>query len=440
MEVRNILVDKYTKGELSRIKYIVLHYTGNPGTSAEANATYFKNTTKKVSSHYVVDSKEIIRCVDDKNVAWHCGSSSGVYKHSECRNSNSIGIEICCDKKNRTSVKASDKDWFFEEKTLELVKGLVVSLMLTYNIPISNVIRHYDVTGKHCPAMWVSSKDEYDKFMNELSTEFACAKLEDNQSNNSNDQGDKSNDPEVIKDVDKYIWDKLIEAGCGEYGAAGVMGNLYAESGLRANNLQKVYEKKLGLTDTEYTDMVDSGKYTDEKFINDKAGYGLAQWTYWSRKQALLNHIRKLGVSIGSVSGQVSFLVDELNSYKLVGQLRKCISVEEASTLILTKYEKPANQDDIVKAKRAEYSKKYYDRFSCKDSNDNKLEQVEFKPYLVKVLADALNYRKGPGVNYGINGVIRDRGIYTIITESNGWGKLKSGVGWINLSYTKKVK
>ena len=59
--------------------------------------------------------------------------------------------------------------------------------------------------------------------------------------------------------------------------------------------------------------------------------------------------------------------------------------------------------------------------------------------YQVKVTASALNYRKGPGTNYGINGTITDKGIYTIVEESNGWGKLKSGAGWISLKYTKKL-
>ena len=62
-----------------------------------------------------------------------------------------------------------------------------------------------------------------------------------------------------------------------------------------------------------------------------------------------------------------------------------------------------------------------------------------FKAYLVKVTAEALNYRSGPGISYKINGTIRDKGTYTIVEESNGWGKLKSGAGWINLSYTRKV-
>lgn len=67
-----------------------------------------------------------------------------------------------------------------------------------------------------------------------------------------------------------------------------------------------------------------------------------------------------------------------------------------------------------------------------------------FTPYLVRVTADVLNIRKGAGTNYGTNGAIRDKGVYTIVAEANGqgatkWGKLKSGAGWISLDYTKKV-
>lgn len=72
-------------------------------------------------------------------------------------------------------------------------------------------------------------------------------------------------------------------------------------------------------------------------------------------------------------------------------------------------------------------------------------EKVEaFKAYTVKVNASALNIRKGPGTNYGTNGVIRDKGVYTIVDEATGtgatkWGKLKSGAGWISLDYAKKL-
>lgn len=68
-----------------------------------------------------------------------------------------------------------------------------------------------------------------------------------------------------------------------------------------------------------------------------------------------------------------------------------------------------------------------------------------FKPYLVKVTAAALNIRQGAGTNYGITGCIRDRGVYTIVAESKGagsnkgWGKLKSGAGWISLDFVNKL-
>lgn len=68
-----------------------------------------------------------------------------------------------------------------------------------------------------------------------------------------------------------------------------------------------------------------------------------------------------------------------------------------------------------------------------------KEETVEFKPYIVRVTASQLNYRKGPGMNYAINGQIENGGAYTIVEEQNGWGKLKSGAGWIALEYTKKI-
>ena len=78
------------------------------------------------------------------------------------------------------------------------------------------------------------------------------------------------------------------------------------------------------------------------------------------------------------------------------------------------------------------------------DAADIKTSGSTSTSYLVKVTTDVLNIRKGPGTNYGTNGDIRDKGVYTIVAESDGpgaskWGKLKSGAGWISLDYAKKV-
>ena len=272
------------------------------------------------------------------------------------------------------------------------------------------------------------------------------------------------------------------------------MGNLFAESALRPENLQNTYEKKLCLSDLEYTKAVDDGSYTN--FVHDSAGYGLAQWTYWSRKQALLQYAQSAKKSIGDLAMQLEFLWKELQGYTSVMKtLKSATSVRQASDAILTGYEKPANQGESVKTKRAGYGQTFYDKYASTNTGttgkstlyrvrktwadtksqigaykvlDNAKKVADknpeysvfdesgnvvysggstattFTPYLVKVTTSVLNIRKGAGTNYGANGSIRDMGVYTIVEEANGagatkWGKLKSGAGWISLDYTKKV-
>lgn len=143
------------------------------------------------------------------------------------------------------------------------------------------------------------------------------------------------------------------------------MGNLYAESSLRPNNLQNTYEKSLGLTDAQYTAKVDDGFYTN--FIKDSAGYGLAQWTYWSRKQDLLNYAKESGKSIGDLDMQLGFIWKELSEgYKaLLKTLQTATSVTDASTAVLTQYERPADQGASVQAKRTRYGQTYFDKYAA---------------------------------------------------------------------------
>ena len=164
----------------------------------------------------------------------------------------------------------------------------------------------------------------------------------------------------------KKMWDYFKSKGLNDYGVAGLMGNLYAESALRACNLQNSYEKSLGMTDAEYTAAVDAGTYTN--FVNDKAGYGLAQWTYWSLKQDMLNYFKKKNKSIGDLDTQMEFLAYQLStSYKAVwSTLQTAKSVREASDAVLLKFERPADQSTTVQEKRASYGQKYFDLYGTK--------------------------------------------------------------------------
>lgn len=64
---------------------------------------------------------------------------------------------------------------------------------------------------------------------------------------------------------------------------------------------------------------------------------------------------------------------------------------------------------------------------------------MDFKPYQVRINVPSLNIRKGPGVNFDKNGVVNTKYLFTIVEESKGWGKVKSGAGWVNLGYVEKI-
>lgn len=163
---------------------------------------------------------------------------------------------------------------------------------------------------------------------------------------------------------EQKIWEFLKSEGLNDCGAAGLMGNLYAESGLSPTNLQNTYEKKLGYTDNSYTEAVDNGSYPN--FVKDSAGYGLAQWTYWSRKQNLFEYAKATGKSIGDLEMQLRFLIKELKDYGLLDSLKSAASVLEASNLILLKFEKPASMNSTsTQNTRAGYGQTFYNKF-CK--------------------------------------------------------------------------
>ena len=138
-------------GDTSRIKYIVIHYVGATG-GAEANCRYYASKYIGASAHYYVGfGGEIWQSVEDGDIAWHCGAKA--YRHPECRNSNSIGIELCV--RNKGSQAAESRDWYFEEATVTAATMLTRELMEKYGVPAERVIRHYDVTGKICPNPYV---------------------------------------------------------------------------------------------------------------------------------------------------------------------------------------------------------------------------------------------------------------------------------------------
>lgn len=269
--------------------------------------------------------------------------------------------------------------------------------------------------------------------------------------------------PIETKTDEKAIWDFLMDKLGNAYGVAGLMGNLYAESALRPNNLQNTYEKKLGYTDASYTAAVDNGSYTN--FVRDSAGYGLAQWTYWSRKQKMLEYTQSKKKSIGDLTTQLEFLYKELSeSYKSVlTTLKNAKNIRTASDAVLTKFERPANMGESVQVKRAGYGQKYYDKYAStavaptdpvkpQPSTSTKVDYAQkFDRSIAgnyEVTASAgLHIRSGANTKKTSLGVlpggtvVKNYGYYSVAANGVRWLYVKTSsgiVGFCSSTYLKK--
>lgn len=153
-----------SKRSTSAIKYLVYHYTANDGDTDEANAKYFHNNVVKASAHRFVDDDSVTISVPDNYVAYSVGGglqgSKGHRFYKKCTNTNSISIEMCDTIRNgKYEVSA---------KTRANAIALGKELVKKYGIKKENVIRHFDVTGKNCPAYFVKDEEAWIKFRNEI--------------------------------------------------------------------------------------------------------------------------------------------------------------------------------------------------------------------------------------------------------------------------------
>lgn len=297
-----------------KIEYIVIHYVGATG-DAKNNILYYneRSTTNASADFYIGHNGDIWQYNPnpEKRYCWAVGgskmSTSGGTLYGIARNSNCVSIEMCV-KNTSGNHTANNAGWVLTDATYKNVVKLTKYLMNKYNIPVSHVIRHYDVNGKYCPGLYgwnapSGSEAKWQQFKKDIA------------SNNNIITTQQSSTPS--KDLYYYRVRKSWEDVESQIGA-------YAELQNAKNNC--------------------------------KDGYSV---------------------------------------------------YDENGKVVYTK-------------------------------NPN-LTLVKPKTYQVKVDVAALNYRKGPSTNHEVVGVIRDKGIYTIVEEKNGWGRLKSGAGWICLQYTHKI-
>lgn len=161
----------YRAGRTQPVRYIVMHYTANNGDTAKNNCDYYHRVGGlQASAHYFCDEHGAMQSVREGDTAWHCGARA--YWHPECRNANSIGIEMC-------SRKRADGSYYILPETVANAAALARDIMQRYGIDTDHVLRHYDVTGKRCPMTWVDDPAQWVAFKDMLTPKNTTTVEED---------------------------------------------------------------------------------------------------------------------------------------------------------------------------------------------------------------------------------------------------------------------
>lgn len=207
--------------------------------------------------------------------------------------------------------------------------------------------------------------------------------------------------------IEEQVWFALIDAGYSPEAAAGVLGNLQQESGIRTNNLQNSYEKIFGMDDEQYTEAVDSGSYT--KFSADKAGYGIAQWTSAGRKEGLYRFAKTVkDVSISDSSMQILYLLGEISqsggadgcaTFQMGGTYQgftysswlNAKTPEDAAVAFCKVFERAG---DEALTNRKKYARDFYEKYKDKEKGEYYIGDIDLteenKQKMFNLLNDAV--------------------------------------------------
>lgn len=374
------------------ISRITIHHMAWTQCTSKKCADSFANPSRQASANYCIGyDGDIAQSVKEENAAW----TSSSYDNDN----RAVTIEVA----NSTN----GPDWKVSDKSYRALINLVTDICkrngknkilwfadenkaLSYapknNEMLMTVHRWFSATL--CPGPYLYSKmgDIANAVNKNLQKQEKQDVVIETLTINKNDP------------VDRQIWTFLKGKGLNDYAVAGIMGNLKAESNLRPNNLQNSFEKKLGYTDDSYTKAVDSDKY--KNFAKDGAGYGLAQWTYYTRKASLLAFAKTKKTSIADLEMQLEFLWKEMQNYTgMMNVLRNAHGLLEASNTFLFHFERPADQGDAVQKKRCGFAKEFYEKFTSTKPT-KKAYEIQVGAYSVKSNADKrVAYLKNVGIS-----------------------------------------
>ena len=351
------LSDNCTKPRNHKIDTISIHCIVGQWT-ARQGCDYFAGTSRSASCNYVVGKDGSIGlCVEEKNRSWCTSSASNDHR--------AITIEVASDTTHPYAVTTKAYNALIKLLVDICKRNGIKKLLwkadksLIGQVDKQNMTVHRWFASKACPGDYLYSR--HGKIADAVNKQLSGGSEEPDTPG-----------PTPSMSNDEHIWNYFMQKIGNEKGVAGLMGNLYSESGLHPDRVQgdipySSYSK-------EYTKKVDNGTISKNDFVHNGpngGGYGLAQWTFWSRKQGLYEMWKSGGYSsIGSIELACDYLWKELSeSYSgVVNTLKTTTSIRTASDKVLHDFERPADQSTAVEEKREEWSIYYYNKFA--GSND----------------------------------------------------------------------
>lgn len=399
------------------ISRFTIHHMAWVQCTSKKCADSFASSSRSASATYCIGyDGDISQSVKEENAPWTSSNYDNDNRAITFEVANSKGApnwEVsdksykalinlmvdCCKRNGKTKVI-----WLGDKEKSLAYKPAANEMLMT-------VHRWFSATA--CPGPYLMSK------MGDIANKVNAELQKAGDSSQSTQKPIETKEPEEDDSNEKKIWDFLKSKGLNDFAVAGIMGNLRAESALSPINLQNSFEKKLGYNDITYTQAVDNGIYNN--FVHDGAGYGLAQWTYYSRKQNLLVYARNRKVSIGDLQMQLDFLWKEMQDYStMMNELKSASTIRDASNSFLFRFERPANQGASVQDARTNYGVVYYNKFSSKAPTETAKETKKLYKVQVGAFRDKSNADKR--VKY-----LTSLGIKAIIKQAGSYYKVQAG-------------
>ena len=348
-----------------------LFYGGKPCASSTTLMNFYKKKGRMVSTNNAQAGDIIFMNFkhDDKNIAYHVGIVTGPMNGGKIPT-----VEGNTNQPGRSGDQTNGHGVWEKNRSTSDIVGIARPEYAgaTLDPSFAGSYSEFDTSGNDTTTtgLFGALKDLGASIMKGIYGESAynaIAGTSDDTSTSTSIMSNADNNGNLSGNSNaEKIWTYLRSLGYSKEGTAAIMGSLVKESGLMPNNLQNSYNTKFGLTDDQYTTKVNNGSYSKDKFVNDSGGYGLAQWTFSSRKQKLYDQTIGAGKPINDLKSQLDLLDSEVQTGGLTNSIKNANNISAANDVWISQFERPAgykNKGSALYTGRLSAANNYFNQF-----------------------------------------------------------------------------